>query len=122
MATIPLMLMAIGELVYLLIAGPIDVRQDLREHGEIVAAAVAENSEYGLTSGNLDDLNRVVRSLVLADKWIYRIEVFDAQGRRRLSVGAVDGRSDGGGRFDARVFRRTLQVDDFGSDELPHFS
>lgn len=122
MATIPLMLMAIGELVYLLITGPIEVRQDLREHGEIVAAAVAENSEYGLTSGNLSDLERVVRSLVLADKWIYRIEVLDAAGRQRLSIRASDGRSNGGGRFDARVLRRTLQVDDFGSDDLPHFS
>src|SRR5688572_19736936 len=73
-AIIPLMLMALGELVYLHNSSPYEARQDLREHGEILAAAVAENSEYGLTSGNLKDLERVVRSLVVADKWIYKIE------------------------------------------------
>jgi two-component system sensor histidine kinase UhpB len=122
MATIPLMVMAIFELVYLWYNGPYEVRSDLREHGEILAAAIAENSEYGLTSGNLKDLERTVRSLVAADKWIYRIDVVDSARKPRLSIQAKDGRQAGGGRFDARVFRRTLPVDDFGSDELPHFS
>lgn len=121
-AIIPLMLMALGELAYLLNSSHVEVKQDLREHGEILAAAVAENSEYGLTSGNLKDLERVVHSLILADKWIYEIQVFDAKKALRLTAHASEARPSGGGRFHAKVVRRTLPIDDFGSDEAPHFA
>ena len=122
MAIIPLMLMALGELVYLLNSSPYEARQDLREHGEILAAAVAENSEYGLTSGNLKDLERVVRSLVMADKWIYKIEVLDANGTLKVAVRSKETRQSNGGVFGARVYRRALPVDDFGRDDAPHFA
>lgn len=121
-AIIPLMLMALGELVYLLNSSPYEARQDLREHGEILAAAVAENSEYGLTSGNLKDLERVVRSLVVVDKWIYTIEVFDANGILKVAVRSKEARQSNGGEFGARVYRHALPVDDFGRDDAPHFA
>ena len=119
-AIIPVLLMAAGEVVYLWTSSPNELRRDLHEHGTILAAAIAENSEHGLTSGNLADLERVVHSLVQADKWIYAIEVYDAERRLKVAVHAMERRAPDGGTFTARVFRRILPVDDVGSDASPH--
>jgi two-component system sensor histidine kinase UhpB len=121
-AIIPLMLMVIAEVVYASMSRPYEIRQDLNERGKIIAGAVAENSEYGLTSGNFKDLEQMARSLVQADRWIYQIEVFNAKKQRKLVVRAQDGRAAGGGSCDEKVFRHALSVDDFGSDEGIHFS
>jgi two-component system sensor histidine kinase UhpB len=121
-AIIPLMLMVVAELVYGSMSRPYEIRQDLEERGRIVAAAIAENSEYGLTSGNFKDLEQMARSLVQADRWIYQIEVFNARRERKLVVRAQDSRVAGGGSFEEKVVRHTLPVDDFGSDEGIHFS
>lgn len=116
-AIIPMMLMTIGEVLYLWNSNPYEIRQELREHGEILAAAVAENSEYALTSGHLEELERLARSLVQADKWICQIEVYDAGRSLKLAVRATEQRPAGGGEFVARVSRRASQVDDPGSSE-----
>jgi two-component system sensor histidine kinase UhpB len=116
-AIIPLMLVTIGEVLYLAKSTPYELRQDLREHGEMFAAAIAENSEHGLTSGKLNDLRRVVRSLVQADKWIYRVDIFDEQGLLKLSVTPKDERTASGERYEARVFRRTLPTGDAEKDD-----
>lgn len=122
MAIIPLLLIAVCEVIYLWGTRPKELNQDLRERGEIIAAAVAENGEYGLTSGNMRDLDRVVHSLVQADTWIYQVEVYNAERRLKLLVrGKPGGHADGGVVY-ANVFRRTLPVDDFGGEDTPHLS
>jgi two-component system sensor histidine kinase UhpB len=120
LALVPLMSVALGQVGVMLRSTPFEISQDLREHGEIVAAAIAENSEYGLTSGNLTDLKRIAHGFIQADKWIYAVEVYDVDGKLRIQDRVKDKRVADGGHFEARVFRHTLPVDDFANDESLH--
>lgn len=57
-----------------------EIRQDLDERGALIAATVAENSQYGLVSGNYTYIHSAIRRLLAANKDIYSVQVMDKAG------------------------------------------
>lgn len=82
------------------------IRQDLDERGALIATAVAENSEYGIVSGNHAYLNSSLRNLLATNKDIYAIEVRDKDGLaiiNLLSQLPVDA--------EKRIYRTPVSID-----------
>jgi two-component system sensor histidine kinase UhpB len=57
-----------------------ELRQDLDERGALIAATVAESSQYGLVSGNYTYIHSAIRRLLAANKDIYSVQVTDKTG------------------------------------------
>jgi len=89
-----------------------EVREELEDRARVITSALAESSEYGVISGNLADLERVVGGLVRADRNIYQIEVFDAQSRLLLRSGLIASREPDKHKFDADILRQIVTLDE----------
>ena len=77
-ATVPAFLMFVVVNVSLYVSGQDEARQTTRERGQLIAAALAETSQYGVVSGNRSYLERNVRQLLRTDSSIAAIEILDA--------------------------------------------
>lgn len=58
-----------------------EVRRDVADRGRLVATALAQSSQYGLVSGNVDYLRLTLRDLRQADASITCIDITDETGR-----------------------------------------
>lgn len=63
-----------------------EIRQDLDERGALIATAVAENSQYGIVSGNYAYLHSSLRNLLASNKDVYSVEIRDKNGVRIVQV------------------------------------
>lgn len=66
-----------------------EIRQDLDERGALITATIAENSQYGLVSGNYAYLHRSIRRLQTANKDIYSVQVSDEAGNVIASLRSI---------------------------------
>lgn len=85
-ATLPALLIFVVIEVSLYIVGADEVRQALDERGRLIAAALAETSEYGVVSGNTSYLERSVRQFVATDESVSAVEIQDASGKPIISI------------------------------------
>lgn len=99
-----------------------EVREDIAERGLVVAASMAESSEYGLTSGNLLDLEHIATSLVQADQSISEIDILNEERNLVVHVSPKIQRQHDDRVFEAPVKRRMLVIPDFQADGLPQVS
>lgn len=98
------------------------VEEELAERGRILAAALAQTSEYSLISGNLSDLRLMINGLVQSDKSIYRIDVVDASGRTAVGV-ASDFALEAEQRwFEAPIKKQVIWINLFSDNGTPHVS
>lgn len=58
-----------------------DVRRDVADRGRLIATALAQSSQYGLISGNVDYLRLTLRDLLRTDAGISCIEIADGAGK-----------------------------------------
>jgi two-component system, NarL family, sensor histidine kinase UhpB len=79
-SALPALLM-LAVVVPLHVDGAERLRQGLEQRASLIAAALAEASEYGLISGNAAALDRSVRGLLKHDSEIASIEIFDSARR-----------------------------------------
>ena len=86
-ATVPAFLMFAVVSASLYVSGQDEVEQTIQERGSLIAAALAESSQYGVVSGNTSYLERNVRQLLKADASIASIEVLDALRHRIVFAG-----------------------------------
>lgn len=77
LAILPVLLMSGFILIWSYYSRSEEIRKDLNDRGEYLAEAIAESSQYGVISGNTDDINKVIQRFLAFDKSIDRIEVFD---------------------------------------------
>ena len=90
-----------------------DVRRDVSERGRLIAQALAQNSPYGLVSGNLDYVQATMRQLVDNDRSIVCIELLDAQGRKQAGH-CKDGRRETA----LQSFEAPVNIESMGSTDL----
>lgn len=83
-----------------------EIRQDLDERGALIATAVAENSQYGIVSGNHAYLYSSLRNLQATNKDIYSIEVRDKDG-----VAIINLLTRVPGDAEKRVYRTQVTMD-----------
>jgi two-component system sensor histidine kinase UhpB len=71
----PVVLMFVLIVVWSRVTSQSAIEQEIEERGHVVAAALAESSQYGVVSGNLSYLERTVDNLLHVDKSISAIEI-----------------------------------------------
>jgi two-component system sensor histidine kinase UhpB len=99
-----------------------EVQEELSEHGLVIAAALAESSEYGVISGNFPDLERVVKGFIQSDTSIYRIDILDADKREILHVVSPLSSNIDSRDFEVPIRKQLLSMNPFDEDGSPHLS
>lgn len=114
--------LVIGFVIWLHFSRLDQIEQDLHERGNLITATMAESSQYGVISGNVTYLDRMLMGLVQADPSIYKIKILDAN--RNILVEAVAGPSpiDETRVFEAEIRKALLDVNTFGVNDTPHVS
>lgn len=119
-ATVPPFLMSLVVTVALSISGRKEVAATLHERGQLVAAALAETSQYGVVSGNFAYLDRNIRQLLRTDSSVSRIEILDTQ--RNVIVAAGANLAAGSPGFEMPIGGEVPDVDLFDTTGGPHAS
>lgn len=99
-----------------------EVRTEVIERGKVIATAIAENSEYSLVTGNVDELERISRGFLKSDKSIKSIRVFDTRQRRIFSISSSAPEDTSIPIATASAYRQVLVVDEFGETGQPHLT
>lgn len=118
-ATVPPFLMSLVVTMALSISGKKEVAAALQERGKLIAAALAETSQYGVISGNLAYLDRNVRQLLKTNNSVSRIEILDAARRTVIAAGvsATDAIP-----FEISIGSEIPDIDLFENSAGPHAS
>lgn len=95
-------------------------QRELQARAALMAAALAEASEYGLVSGNPAAVDRSVRELLAHDGAIASIDILDASRRPFVSLAGRQ-RPDGGPAVE-RPVRSSVPDIDFFDRPTPHVS
>jgi two-component system sensor histidine kinase UhpB len=97
-----------------------EVREELEDRGRIVSSSLASSSEYGVISGNLSELERMLTNLLDVDKSIYRVQIQDAN--RRILVEVVNKKleQEKTKEFEAKIARKVIDIDTFGDGKEQH--
>lgn len=103
-ATVPAFLMFAVVNISLYLSGQDEVKQALDERGQLIAAALAETSQFGVVSGHLSYLERNIRQLLVTDSSILEVVVLDAHGRHIVRAGGTPGPN-------ATLFERPIAAD-----------
>jgi two-component system sensor histidine kinase UhpB len=107
----PVVLMFILIVVWSRVTSHSAIQQELAERGHVVAAALAESSQYGVISGNISYLERTVDNLLHVDKSISDIEIQDL-GRKAVLKRAVGRLGESGAKvFEAPIRKELIDVD-----------
>lgn len=85
-AGLPASIMALAISLSSYVIGEREADIAVREHGGLVAATLAETSEYGIRSGNSASLEEAMRRMMRADPWIAAMKAFDVDRRRIAEV------------------------------------
>src|SRR5262245_37419084 len=121
-AIVPATLMFLGISAVLYFSNQDDIKRDIEERGNVLAAALAESSQYAVVSGNTAPLKETFNGLLDVDRSLVSIQIVDAERMPLVSVGDV-----AAGRSDLLIFERPLsrQVPDvnlFDERGAPHTS
>jgi two-component system sensor histidine kinase UhpB len=79
-AVLPAALMFLAVSIALYATTRNDIRRDVSERGRLMATALAQSTQYGLVSGNLDYVQVTMRQLVESDPSIVCLQLLNARG------------------------------------------
>jgi two-component system, NarL family, sensor histidine kinase UhpB len=119
LATIPSAIMFLLVNGWLYESGGRQLASQIQERGELIAHALAETSQYGVVSGNLDYIERNIRHLVNDDPNIAKIEVFGAD-QHRLVSGSNGKSAPDAPRFEAAIRAEVPEIGAFDRADAPH--
>lgn len=119
---LPAVLMFLGVIVWSYWSRSLEIDQDLEERGKLIAAALAESSQYGVISGNLSYLDRAIDALLQVDRGIVAVDIVDE--RQKNLVRRTDRSSsvDGARMFEYPIRREVVDLNTFLQTDEPHLS
>jgi two-component system sensor histidine kinase UhpB len=119
-ATVPAFLMFVVVNVALYITGQGEVQEALKERGQLIAAALAETSQYGVVSGNVAYLERNVRQLLKTDPSIAAISILDPEHKPIVTERGAE--AEGAYVFERAIATEVPDVNLFDQGGGPHVS
>lgn len=120
-AVVPAMIMLVAVNVSLYFTGQDEIKTDLQERGRLIAAALAQSSQYAVVSGNTSDLERTLGGVLSADRSIAYIEVMDAQ-RQVLGVAGTASAEQQFSAAEVPIKTQVLDVNLLDFTNEPHVS
>ncbi len=121
LAVAPTLLMFLVISVVLYINRSAEIDRDIRDHGKVIAAALAESSQYGVSAGNKSLLEGTMRGLMSADTSIASLEIFDSA-NHLLAAARATGPVVAPLMIQQEIRRETIDVDLFESASSPHIA
>ncbi|WP_186058007.1 sensor histidine kinase [Burkholderia gladioli] len=118
-ATAPALLMSIALLTTLYLSSGRDIADKVQRSGELLALSLAESSQYGVVSGNIDSLDSTMQRFMDANAGVEAIEILNAHGTLIRSFGSGSARP--GFVFERPIMTYVPNIDLFGDSE-PHVS
>ena len=118
-ALVPAVLMVLAVNMSLYWMAQDEVNDDIRERGRLIAAALAESSQYGVISGNVAAVEQAARGLMATERSLVSVKVFDAQRKELVAIGMTPS-SDGAQTFEVAVESGALSVNLFDTTGAPH--
>src|SRR5437867_635648 len=88
-ALVPAALMVLAVNLSLYWMAQDEVNDDIRERGRLIAAALAESSQYGVISGNVAAVEQTARGLMATERSLASVKVFDAQRKVLVAIGTT---------------------------------
>ena len=118
-ALVPAVLMMFAVNASLYWSAQDEVNDDIRDRGRLIAAALAEGSQYGVISGNIAVVEQAARGLMATEPSLASVKVFDAQRTVMVAIGAPPSVS-GVQTFEVPVESGALSVNLFDTTGAPH--
>lgn len=97
-----------------------DLRADIEEKGQLVAAALAESSQYGVIAENRIVLEQTMRMLAATDKAVLRLDVLNADGKILASFQASDDVKQKTFEYSHPIFSQPVEANYFDSTTQLH--
>jgi two-component system sensor histidine kinase UhpB len=119
LAVAPTLLLFLIISVVLYVNRSAEIDRDIRDHGKLIAAALAESSQYGVSTGNTALLESTMRGLLSADTSIASLEIFDVK-NHLLAAARVPGPVVAPLMIQQDIRREAIDVDLFESASSPH--
>lgn len=119
LAVAPTLLMFLIISVVLYVNRGSEIDRDIRDHGKLIAAALAESSQYGVSTGNTALLESTMRGLMSADSSIASLEIFDSEDHL-LASGKSPGPVIASLIVQQEIRREAIEADLFESASSPH--
>lgn len=121
LAVAPTLLMFLVISVALYVNRSAEIDRDIRDHGKLIAAALAESSQYGVSTGNEALLESTMRGLMSADSSIASLEIFDST-NHLLAAARATGPVIAPLLVEQEIRREAIDVDLFDSASSPHLA
>lgn len=122
LAVVPAFLVFVIVSFALYFTGQEEIRQDIEERGRLLAAAIAESSQYGVVSGNASYLESTLRRLLAGNPSIASIGILDAQREPVVVVAQKQTHAQGAQVFEVPIQPQVPNVDLFDKMAAPHVS
>jgi two-component system sensor histidine kinase UhpB len=117
---LPALFLFFSVVFYLYQSRLIEVEQELDDRGRIVASSLATSSEYGVISGNINELERMLNGLLQVDDSIYRIQILDLNKQILVEVASTMLKDENTKAFEATISQTRINVDIFDENKVPH--
>lgn len=118
-ATVPAALMLLAVNVVLYISGKDAARQTVSDRGQLIADALAWTAVYGVASGNVAYLERLLPAVLHGDSSVVNIEILDRE-RRVLLSGNPSRKIEASVVVERPVVSEVLEINFFNSSTAPH--
>ena len=121
-ATVPALAMFLAVTLALYLSSRDEVNNDVQVRGRLIAAALAESSHFAVVSGNVSELERMLKGLLSAGQGIRSIEIANSQ-HKPIATGLIrEASATGAVTFEHPIQTQTLNANLFDNINTPHLS
>jgi len=118
-SVVPVCLLFLAVITYSYFSRHAQVETELTERGYLIASALAETGEYGITSGNMAYLERTIHGLFTFDPGILQVDILNVQKNILLSIKNTKQQPYSPHMFEVAIKRPKILIDTFSNtDEL----
>lgn len=119
---VPVLLLFLAVITYSYFSRHAQVENELSERGYLIASALAETGEYGITSGNMAYLERTIHGLFGFDPGILQVDILDVKKNILLSVKSTEQQPSSPHVFEAKIKKPKISIDTFSNTDEPHIA
>lgn len=120
LAIAPVLVMLAALVSAMFLSAQKDLKADIDEKGQLVAAALAESSQYGVISENRNVLEQTMRMLAATDKTVVRLAVLNIDGEILASFQVADSAGQKTFEFSHPISSQPVEANYFDSTTQLH--
>ena len=120
LAIAPILIMLVALVLAMFFAAQKNMSNDIEEKGRLVAAALAESSQYGVVAGNKAVLEQTMRMLATTDETVARLEILGVDEKPLASYQAPGDLTRPVFEFEHPILSRPIDADFFDSASQLH--